>query len=189
MRHRSTCAVAALALGLAFAALPSAALADTKSAFTVGIGTFDPASPNSSLEGFAPFPGTTINQHGDVSFDVSFGRGVIPGGYQVTALVLQQKQTGTYISPIGPFSADETITQVPVLIEGGGAGLGPVRFGGGLGYDFVSHPLQGGTTANGIIGDTYLEVGLGPSAALEAKYLLGRQSALSGFYFGVKMGL
>lgn len=177
---------------IAFAAallVPAVASAASTSAFTVGIGDFVPTSTSSSLEGFAPFPGTTINQHGDISFEVSFGQGVIPGGYQITAMALQQKQTGTYFTPIGPFSADETITQIPVLIEGGGAGLGPVRFGGGLGYDFVSHGIQGGQTANGLIGDTFLDVGIGGGSSLEAKYILGDRAALDGFYVGFKTQL
>lgn len=169
--------------------LPAVAQADAKSAFTIGIGDFVPTSTSSSLEGFAPFPGTTVNQHGDISFEASFGQGVIPGGYQITAMLLQQKQTGTYLSPIGPFSADETITQVPLFIEGAGAGLGPVRFGGGLGYDFVTHSIQGGQTANGVIGDTFLDVGVGGGASVEAKYILGDRAALDGFYFGFKTSL
>jgi hypothetical protein len=170
--------------------LPAVALADAKSsAFTIGIGDFVPTSTSSSLEGFAPFPGTTIDQHGDISFEVSFGQGVIPGGYQITAMALQQKQTGTYLSPIGPFSADETITQIPVFIEGAGAGLGPVHFGGGLGYDFVSHGIQGGQSANGLIGDTFVDVGVGGGASLEAKYILGDRAALDGFYVGFKTSL
>jgi len=187
MIHRSFRS-ALVALGAALL-MPIVALADSKSAFTVGIGDFVPSSPSSSLEGFEPFPGTSINQHGDISFEVSFGQGVIPGGYQITAMALQQKQTGTYLSPIGPFSADETITQIPVFLEGGGAGLGPVRFGGGLGYDFVSHSLKGGQAANGLVGDTYLEIGAGSGTSVEAKYILGTRSALTGFYFGIKTAL
>lgn len=187
MIHRSfRSVVVALAAALL---LPAVARADTKSAFTIGIGDYVPASPSSSLEGFAPFPGTSINQHGDISFEVSFGQGVFPGGYRITAMALQQKQTGTYLSPIGPFSADENITQIPLFLEGGGTGLGPVRFGGGLGYDFVSHSLQGGQAANGIVGDTYLEIGAGSGTSLEAKYILGNRSALTGFYFGVKTAI
>ena len=187
MIHRSirTAVVALAALLL----IPAVARADIKSAFTVGIGDFVPSSPSSSLEGFEPFPGTSINQHGDISFEVSFGQGVFPGGYQITAMALQQKQTGTYLSPIGPFSADENITQIPVFIEGGGAGLGPVHFGGGLGYDFVSHGLQGGQASNGLVGDTYLDVGAGSGTSIEAKYILSTRSALTGFYFGIKTAI
>jgi len=187
MIHRSfRSAVVAFAAAML---IPAVAHADIRSAFTVGIGDFVPSSSSSSLEGFEPFPGTSIHQHGDISFEVSFGQGVFPGGYQITAMALQQKQTGTYLSPIGPFSADETITQIPVFLEGGGTGLGPVRFGGGLGYDFVSHSLQGGQAANGLVGDTYLEVGAGSGTSVEAKYILSTRSALTGFYLGIKTAI
>jgi len=187
MIHRSLrSAVVALTAALL---MPAVAHADTKSAFSIGIGDFVPSSPSTSLEGFEPFPGTSINQHGDISFEVSFGQGVIPGGYQITAMALQQKQTGTYLSPIGPFSANETITQIPVFLEGSGAGLGPVRFGGGLGYDFVTHSIQGGQASNGLVGDTYLDIGAGSGTSLEAKYILGTRSALTGFYFGLKTAI
>ena len=143
-----------------------------------------------AFSGFAPFPGTDVRQSGDVSFEVSFGRDVIPGGYQITAMLLSQHQTGSFASISGPVSADETITQIPVLFEEGGTHFGPVRFGGGLGYDFVSHrSLPGAQTANGIVGDTFLEFGLASGAALEAKYIFGQRAALGGIYVGVKARL
>jgi len=187
MIHRSI--RAAVAAAIAFA-LPAAALADGNSPFTVGVGKFIPTSGSSSVEGFAPFPGTSFGQTGNVSFELSFGRNVIPGGYQITAMLLSQHQTGSFASISGPVPADETITQIPVLFEGAGSQFGPLRFGGGLGYDFVSHrSLPGAASPNGIVGDTFLELGMSSGAALEAKYFFGGHSALSGVYVGVKTRL
>lgn len=171
---------------------PAAARAGGSSPFTIGIGQFIPTSPSSSVEGFAPSPGTTIHQQGNLGLELSFGRNLIPGGYQITALLLSQHQTGSFASFVGPGpSADETFTQVPVMFEGGGTQLGPVRFGGGLGYDFVSRSKVPGfsTSTSGIVGDTFLEVGVGGGAALEAKYFFGQRAALSGIYVGVKTRL
>ena len=168
-------------------ALPAAAQAAGTSPFTIGIGKFIPTSPSSSVEGF---PSTGISQRGNVSFELSFGRDLIPGGYQITALLLSQKQTGSYITPLGPLPADETVTQVPLMLEGSGTQLGPVRFGGGLGYDFVSaKSFAGAPRVSGILGDTFLEVGVGSGAALEAKYFFGQRAALSGVYVGIKTKL
>jgi hypothetical protein len=185
----------AVAAALAAAALPAAASADGSSPFTLGVGTFIPTSPSSSFESLSPVPGTSIHQHGDIGLEVSFGRGLIPGGYQITAMVLSQRQTGSYLvfAP-GPItiSADETLTQVPVMFEGGGTQVGPVRFGAGLGYDFVSGSKITGSSksANGLIGDTFVDIGLGSSgAALDAKYFFGQRAALSGVYVGVKTRL
>jgi hypothetical protein len=188
MIHRSI--HTAIAAAIVASALPAAALADSNSPFTLGVGKFIPTSTSSSVEGFVPFPGTDVRQSGNVSFEVSFGRDVIPGGYQVTAMLLSQHQTGSFASISGPVSADETITQIPVLFEGAGTHFGPVRFGGGLGYDFVSHrSLPGAPSANGIVGDTFLELGLASGAALEAKYIFGQRAALGGIYVGVKARL
>ncbi len=188
MIHRSI--HAAIAAAIVASALPAAAVADGNSPFTIGVGKYIPTSGSSSVEGFAPFPGTNIQQRGNVSFEVSFGRNTIPGGYQITAMLLSQHQTGSFASISGPVSADETITQIPVLFESGGSQFGPVRFGGGLGYDFVSHrSLPGAPSANGIIGDTFLELGLASGAALEAKYVFGQRAALGGIYVGLKARL
>ena len=192
MKHGSF--VAAAVAAVALSAVPALALADNSSPFTVGIGEFVPTSPSSSFESLPAAPGSSIRQRGDIGLEVSFGRGVIPGGYQITAMLLSQRQTGTYQlfapAPIS-ISADETLTQVPVMFEGGGTQLGPVRFGGGLGYDFVSgSKITGNSTqANGIVGDTFVEVGLGAGASLDAKYFFGQRAALSGVYLGVKTRL
>ena len=181
-----------LATAIAASLIPAAARADGRSPFTVGVGTYVPTSPSSSLEGFAPAPGTSISQHGNISIDLSFGRDLIPGGYQISALVLSQKQTGSFLSLAGPVSAQETITQVPVMLESSGTEIGPVRFGGGLGYDFVSHGSFAGAPSpnvNGIVGDTFLEVGVGGGAAFEAKYFFGQRAALSGVFVGIKTRL
>ena len=187
-------AQALLLAAFAFAMFPSAAQAGGSSPFAVGVGTFIPTSPSSSFENLPPQPGTSIHQHGDIGLEVTFGEGVIPGGYRITAMLLSQRQTGTYQvfapAPIA-ISANETLTQVPVVFEGGGTQVGPVHFGGGLGYDFVSGSSVTGnsTSANGLIGETFLDVGLGSGAAIDAKYFFGQRAALSGVYVGIKTRL
>ena len=181
-----------LAALIAAAVSPAAAQADGKSPFTLGIGTYIPTSPASSVEGFAPAPGTSVSQHGQLSLEVSFGRDIIPGGYAITAMLLEQKQTATFMTISGQtVQANENFTQVPLMIEGGGTQVGPIRFGGGLGYDFVSKSKVPGVTSSpsGIVGDTFLEVGVGSGAALEAKYFFGQRAALSGVYVGIKTRL
>lgn len=189
MTHRMLAAAAAIA----FAASPGIAVAGG-SPFTLGIGTFIPTSPSSSFESLPPVPGTSIRQQGDIGLEIGFGEGVIPGGYRITGMLLSQRQTGTYqLFAPGPVlvSADETLTQVPVMFEGGGTQVGPVRFGGGIGYDFVSGSKVTGnsTSANGLLGDTFVDVGLGSGAALDAKYFFGQRAALSGVYVGIKTRL
>jgi len=177
--------LAALAVSIA-----APARAAGSSAFELGIGQFIPTSPASSVENFATVPGTSFSQHGNFSVDLSFGRGVIPGGYEITTMLLSQKQTGTFATPFGSLSANETFTQVPLLIENGGTQLGPIRLGAGLGYDWVSRSsFSNASSANGVVGDTFLEVGVGSGAALEARYLFGPRAALSGVYVGIKTHL
>ncbi len=193
MRSRLPFAAVAIA-GLIVLGHAGTARADGNSPFTLGIGTFIPTSPSSSFESLPPAPGSSVRQRGDIGLEVSFGHGLIPGGYQISAMLLSQHQTGTYqVFAPGPvsISADETLTQIPVMFEGGGTQLGPVRFGGGLGYDFVSGSKITGTStsANGLIGDTFVDVGLGSGAALDAKYFFGQRAALSGVYVGIKTRL
>jgi hypothetical protein len=185
MSHRSF--HAPLVAAILVLAVPAVAQAGSTSPFTIGVGKFIPTSPSSSVEGF---PSQNIQQRGNISFEVSFGRDLIPGGYQITALLLSQRQTGSFITPLGPLPANETVTQIPLMFEGGGSQLGPVRFGGGLGYDFVSSSsFAGAPRTSGILGDTYVEFGLGSGAALEAKYFFGQRAALSGVYVGLKTRL
>jgi hypothetical protein len=188
MSHRSI--FIPMIAALAAIAVPAAAFAAGNSPFTIGVGKFIPTSPSSSVEGFAPFPGTNVQQNGNISFELTFGHNVIPGGYQITAMLLSQHQTGTYASILGPISANETVTQVPVMFEGGGTQFGPLRFGGGLGYDFAStSTFNGAPRTSGIVGDTFVELGVGSGASLEAKYIFGQRAALGGVYVGIKTQL
>ena len=185
---RSKLILGSLAAFLISSAAPAHAAGT--SAFTLGIGQFIPLSPSSSVENFAAVPGTSFSQRGDFSIDLSFGRGIIPGGYEITTMLLSQKQTGTFATPFGSLSANETFTQVPLLIENGGVQFGPLRLGAGLGYDWVSKSsFTNASSANGIVGDTFLEVGVGSGAALEGRYLFGQRAALSGVYLGIKTQL
>jgi hypothetical protein len=189
MIHRSLHAALAAAAVLSVS-LPTAALADGKTPFTLGIGKFISTSPSSSVEGFAPFPGTSVRQRGDIGIDFSFGRDYIPGGYQITAMFISQHQSVLPAAVNGAGPQDMTITQIPIMFESSGTQVSAVRFGGGIGYDFVSYPASNGARAgSGLLGETFVDVGVGSGAALEAKYFFGQRAALSGVYIGVKTRL
>lgn len=177
----------ALLVALAFAMLwPGAAYAGGSLPITLGIGTYVPTSPSSSVEGFAPFPGTTVKQNGNFGLEVSLGPELRPGSYQISTMLLSQRQV---VSPGPIFGAgpqNETITQIPITIESTNDQFAAVRFGGGLGYDFVSYPQANGAQAgSGIVGDTFLQIGIGSGAALQAKYFFGNRAALGGVFVGV----
>jgi hypothetical protein len=88
---------------------------------------------------------------------------------------------------VGP--GDETITQIPVLIENSSS-FGPIRVGGGIGYDFVSYPQSNGSSAaSGVMGETFAQIGFASNTALEAKYLFSPRAALGGVFVGISTRL
>jgi hypothetical protein len=182
--------IAAVAMIAAVTAAPARAV-DVP--LTLGLGQFVPTSPNSSVEGFPTFPGDSVKQVGQIGLELTFRPKIPFVSYQVSALLLSQHQTVSMPVPIPPMVAapgDETITQIPLMLEETSANFGPVHFGGGLGYDFVSYPHASGAQAgSGILGDTFLQVGVASGAALEAKYLFGQRAALGGIFVGIETKL
>jgi hypothetical protein len=187
MAQRTTWALLAAAFVLVM--FPGSARAAGRLPFSVGIGDFIPTSPSSSVEGFATFPGTTVRQTGRLSVEFSLGPELHPGNYQITAMLLSQKQSVSTTFPVlgsGPNPGNETITQVPIVLEDASNQFGAFRLGGGLGYDFVSYPGTNGARAgSGIVGDTFVQIGVSSGVALEAKYFFGQQPALGGVFAGI----
>lgn len=164
----------------------SRARADSHLPLTLGLGEYIPVSPSANVEGLATLPGTTVRQSSNVGLELSIGPQLHPGSYQISAMLLTQRQSVTPPPPFGLGPGNENITQIPLMLEDASHELGPVRFGGGLGYDFVSYPSSNGSRAgSGIVGDTFIEVGAGSGAALEAKYFFGQRAALSGIFVGI----
>jgi hypothetical protein len=182
MLIRTTSAL--LAAAILAIAWPSSARAAGSLPLSVGIGDYIPTSPSSNVEGVATFPGTTVRQTGNVSLELSFGQELHPGNYQITAVLLSQRQSVTPQLGVGP--GNETITQIPVMLEDVSNQIGSIRLGGGLGYDFVSYPSSNGSRAgSGFVGDTFVQIGVGSGAALEAKYFFGQKAALGGVFVGI----
>jgi len=175
------------------AALLSAMRAPSRAASTptidAALGVFVPTSTSSTVEqNFPIFPGSSVTQSGNVGLEVSMQPHFIFGNYQISGLFLSQHEavSGGIEQP----TISETITQVPVMIEDASGLIGPVKLGGGLGYDFVSYPgAHGSSAGSGVLGDTFVQIGLGSGTALEAKYFFGERSALSGVFAGIAVKL
>ena len=174
MTHRA--ALAAIAAAIAFAS-PAISRADSLP-LLVGVGGFIPTSTSST----ASNPGFAVQskQTGNIGLELTLQPHVFSSSFQISALYLSQRETDTF----GPFSSSFSISQYPVMLEESSGVLGPVRVGGGLGYDFVN---GAGSSDNGIAADTFVQIGLGSGTSIEAKYLFGRASALSGVFAGVSV--
>jgi hypothetical protein len=184
MTHRSTI-LPLLALAAACAVWPAPARAGGSLPINVAVGVYQPSTTNISY----PNSSASYTQSDGLSAEASFGP-IFETGVQVSALLLQQRDNvATQAVLPGEPSSNFTITQVPLLIESTGAQLGPVRLGGGLGYDFVHPSTGGGSTNSGVVGDTFIDVGLGSTAGLEGKYIFGGQAGLGGFFLGVSAKL
>jgi hypothetical protein len=154
--------------------------------FAIGLGEYIPVSPSANVEGLSTLPGTTVRQTGNLGIELSVGPQLHPGSYQISAMILSQRQSVTPPPVLGLGPGNEHITQIPIMLEDASHELGVVRFGGGLGYNFVSYPSPNGSRAgSGIVGDTFVLVGAGSGTALEAKYFFGQRAALSGIFVGI----
>jgi len=180
---------ALLAAAVVAMVLPAPARADGHLPLSVGIGGFDITSQSSYVQGTTPLPVLSAHQSGQFGLEFSVGPQLHAGSYQLTAMYLSQQQNLTLLGP--PNGQTTTITQIPVFLEDVSNEFGSVRLGGGLGYDFISYPgSPGGAQAgNGLVGDTFVQVGVGSSAALEAKYIFGQNAATSGIFIGVNARL
>jgi hypothetical protein len=185
MRLRSAAVTLATVVALA---APLAARADNLP-INLGLGLQIPTAPQNAVEtNYAQGPGGSVQQTGNVAVELTVTPPLV-GNYQFSGLLLTQHETVNG----GPFfpSYSEDITQIPVLVEGTTAGFGPVKLGGGLGYDFVSYPnVHGSAAGSSVVGDVFGRVALGSSGtALEAKYIFGQRSALTGIFAGVLIKL
>jgi hypothetical protein len=181
---RTRTIIMALAAAAAICAVRAPARAAGTLPVTLGLGVFQPSTTTISY----PNSPATYSQQDGFSAEASLGP-IFETGVQVSVLALSQRDNVSTQFPGFPASSF-TITQVPVLIESTGARFGPVRLGGGLGYDFVSYPASSGpSNGSGVVGDTFLQVGIGSGAALEGKYLFGGQAGLGGFFVGISTKL
>jgi hypothetical protein len=168
---------------------PASARAAGNLPITLALGVYQPSTSNIAYPNYP----LAYNQSAGFSAEISFGP-VFESGVQLSALALTVQDRSASAPVVGGFNcgcpSTFTITQVPVLFETTSAKFGPVRLGGGLGYDFVSYPSgTGQPKGSGVVGDTFLQIGLGSSAALEGKYIFGQQSGLGGFFVGVSTKL
>lgn len=181
-RIRTT--ITAFAAAAALCAMHAPASAAGTLPVTLALGVFQPSTTTISY----PNSPTVYSQQDGFSAEASLGP-IFETGVQVSVLALSQRDNVTTQVPGFPASSF-SITQVPVLIESTGAHFGPVRLGGGLGYDFVNYPQTSGAQGgSGVVGDTFLQVGIGSGAALEGKYLFGGQAGEGGFFVGISTKL
>src|ERR1700736_3493406 len=61
--------------------------------FAIGLGEYVPVSPSANVEGLSTLPGTTVRQTGNVGIEVSVGPQLHPGSYQISAMILSQRQS------------------------------------------------------------------------------------------------
>jgi hypothetical protein len=167
---------------------------------SVGIGAFVPTSSGSSLESVAIPSGVTVTQHGNLALELAIEPNLLSGGYRIAAGVLSSTENVSTFNgqqvvggPFGPIftPGGERVTQIPVTFEQD-SGIGrTLRFGGGIGYDFVniSGVNNGGTgvsrPGNGFVVDAFGQIGIGSSGTLELKYYINQHPALNGLLIGL----
>jgi hypothetical protein len=168
---------ALVALGVLW---PASAMAAGNLPVSLGLGIYQPTTTNIAYPNYV----CTYQQTSGFSAEVSFGP-IFESGVQLSALALQQKNSASASLP-GACASSFNVTQIPVIFETTSGRLGPVRLGGGLGYDFAQVPPgTGSPSGSGVVGDTFIDVGVGSGAALEGKYIFGTQSGLGGFFIGI----
>jgi hypothetical protein len=168
---------------------PASAEAAGNLPISLAIGVYQPTTTNIAYPNYP----VAYNQNSGFSAEVSFGP-VFESGVQFSVLGLTTQDHGSLFAPNGgPICgcpSSFTITQVPVLFETTSAKFGSFRIGGGLGYDFSQVPTGTGLpSGSGVVGDTFAQLGLGSSLALEGKYIFGTQAGLGGFFVGVSTKL
>ncbi|MBC5825644.1 MAG: hypothetical protein GIW99_11585 [Candidatus Eremiobacteraeota bacterium] len=167
--------------------LSSAARADSPLPVSVGLGAFLPTSKSSAFNGSLPVGGT-VSQSAGFGLFIEVAPPVSLGGYQLGAALLESRQRVSLppgaFQPLGTATSQD-ITQIPITLEQAG-GMGPIRLGGGLGYDFVSAQRSGTNgQANGIVADAFGRFDLSGGAGAEIKVYFGRQAALGGILIGL----
>jgi hypothetical protein len=165
------------------ALLPASAEAAGNLPISLGLGVYQPTTTNIAYPNYA----AAYDQQDGFSAEVSFGP-IFESGVQLSVLGLTTQDHAATFAVGGACGCPSnfTITQVPVIFETTSARLGSFRIGGGLGYDFVQLPSGSGQpNGSGVVGDTFAQIGLGSSLALEGKYIFGSQAGLGGFFVGV----
>lgn len=171
-----------LTIAVIFAGATGAAKADSLP-ISLGLGIYQPTTTNIAYPNY----GYAYSQSSGFSAEMSFGP-IFESGVQVSALALMTKNSARVVPIVGGCSCPSsfTVTQFPVLFETTSAKLGIFRLGGGLGYDFAQvPPATGSPSGSGVVGDTFLDVGVGSGANLEGKYIFGSQAGLGGFFIGI----